>query len=425
MPRSLRVKSEKIPTLKLAVKRNGYARQKDLAEELGMCLATVSNYLNGKRVDYLNFIEISNYLGQDWQEIADFIEFSNKSTKENLKIDEIIPYQNEEEKFIYVDRPPIEDLCYGSLLNHGALVRIKAPHLMGKTALITKTFSKLTLQGYRTVYLNLHLANKIYFDDLDLLLKWFCISTGQTLGLENRLGDYWDEDFSTSKVDCTEYFERYILTQIDSPLVLCLDEVDRIFPHQEVASEFFGLLRAWHEQSKIRKIWKRLRLVIAHSTEVYIRLDINSSPFNVGLPVELPDFTQKQVQELAKQHEVNLTDSEVEQLMGLVNGHPHLVELTLFYLKNNKNTSLEEVIKIATTEAGIYRNHLRHLLRLISLRSELLEVFKTVITASNSVRLDSLQNYKLHSMGLVHLQANDVVPRCKLYQQYFVDRLTK
>ncbi|MEM8723683.1 MAG: AAA-like domain-containing protein [Cyanobacteria bacterium P01_G01_bin.39] len=346
------------------------------------------------------------------------------SVNQQISTEEIITYQNEEEKFIYVERPPIEELCCNTLLNNGALVRIKAPRLMGKTALISKVFSDIAFQGYRTAYLNFHLANKSYFGDLDLFLKWFCISVGQNLGLENRLRDYWDEDFSTSKVDCTDYFEKYILPQIDTPLILCLDEVDRIFPYEEVASEFLGLLRAWHEQAKIRTIWKRLRLVISHSTEVYLQLDINSSPFNVGLPIELSEFTQQQVEQLVRQHEVNFKENEIKQLMDLVNGHPYLVEQAISYLKNNTNSSLLAIIKTGATESGIYRDHLRHLFRLISQHSELLKAFKKVIMDSHSVRLDSLHSYKLHSMGLINLQGNNVVSRCRLYEQYFLDKLT-
>jgi hypothetical protein len=35
------------------------------------------------------------------------------------------------------------------------------------------------------------------------------------------------------------------------------------------------------------------------------------------------------------------------------------------------------------------------------------------------VELDSMQIYKLHSLGLVQQQNNQVVPRCNLYRAYF------
>ncbi|HAA31866.1 MAG TPA: hypothetical protein DCE56_34405, partial [Cyanobacteria bacterium UBA8553] len=41
------------------------------------------------------------------------------------------------------------------------------------------------------------------------------------------------------------------------------------------------------------------------STEVYIPLDLNQSPFNAGLPVELREFDKKQIQDLVRLHDLN------------------------------------------------------------------------------------------------------------------------
>jgi serine/threonine-protein kinase len=73
--RSLKVRSKCITKVKLAVWRNGFPRQRDLAVELDISLSTVSNYLNARPVAILNFIEISEKLGfQDWKEIVDWDE---------------------------------------------------------------------------------------------------------------------------------------------------------------------------------------------------------------------------------------------------------------------------------------------------------------------------------------------------------------
>ena len=102
-----------------------------------------------------------------------------------------------------------------------------------------------------------------------------------------------------------------------------LDEVDQVFQHPEIATDFFGLLRAWHERSKNEPTWQQLRMVIVHSQEVYIPLNMNQSPFNVGLPIELPEFTPAQVEELVQRHGLDWTAVDVEQLLGVVDGHPY------------------------------------------------------------------------------------------------------
>jgi hypothetical protein len=54
---------------------------------------------------------------------------------------------------------------------------------------------------------------------------------------------------------------------------------------------------------------------------------------------------------------------------------------------------------------------------------ELGKVFKQVIVADNSTRLDSLAAYKLESMGLIALVDNRATMSCNLYRTYFRDRL--
>ena len=425
----MKVGEEFIDQVKAAVQRHGYPRQKDLAEELGLSLATVSNFLNGKAVDCLNFKEICDRLGLDWKAIAS-VNY-NSNTNSNMMVVEHQPpqeisveqFQNEpsSEDFIYVERPPIEFICYQTLSQPGALLRVKAPHLMGKTFLMTKILSQLVREGYRTVSLNLHYAEITDFTNLDRFLKWFCVSVGQSLGMPNRLADYWEEQFSTSKMNCTAYFEEYLLAASDSPLVLCLDEVERVFPYS-VATEFLGLLRAWHEQAKTRKVWNKLRLVIVYSTEIYVPLNVNESPFNVGVSIELTKFTPEQVQSLAQQHGFSWDCNCIQALTDLVGGHPHLLGLAFSYLKINTSVNLEQLLQTAGTEAGIDRNHLRRYWNNIQQDSELTEVFKKVVTATGKVRLEPMQEYKLHSMGLVHLTGNEVTVSSNLYRQYFSDR---
>jgi len=321
----------------------------------------------------------------------------------------------------YVERPPIESRCYETIVQPGSLIRIKAPKQMGKTTLMARILHQAGEQGYRTVPLSFQLADGKVFRDLDKFLRWFCASVGRRLRLPNQLNDYWDEIFG-SKDNCTAYFEEYLLENIATPLVLGLDEVDVIFQYPEIAADFFALLRAWHEQAKSRDIWQKLRLVVVHSTEVYVPMEINQSPFNVGLPVELHPFTEQQVYDLARLHGLVGRAEDFAPLMAMVGGHPYLVRLALYHLAR-QDIVLEELLQTAPTEAGLYSDHLRRHLWNLQQNPELAAGMWQVVSATEPVRLESEVAFKLHSMGLVHLQGNEVTPRCDLYQQYFCDRL--
>ncbi|MBW4518122.1 MAG: AAA-like domain-containing protein [Scytolyngbya sp. HA4215-MV1] len=321
----------------------------------------------------------------------------------------------------YVERPPVEANCEEAIALPGALIRIKAPRQMGKTSLLSRILQQAKELDHRTVPLSFQLADALVFTDLDKFLRWFCASVGRRLKLANRLSEYWDDIFG-SKDNCTAYFEDYLLAEISNPLTLGLDEVDCVFQHPQIAADFLGLLRAWHENSKSRELWKKLRLVIVHSTEVYIPLNINQSPFNVGLPIELPEFTAAQVLDLAQRHGLNWVSDEVTQLMQVVGGHPYLVRVALYYITRGE-TTLKQLIESAPTEAGLYSDHLRRHLWNLEQRPELIHAIHKVMTSHEPVRLESVQAFQLHSMGLIHLQGNEVVPRCDLYRQYFYDRL--
>jgi serine/threonine protein kinase len=322
----------------------------------------------------------------------------------------------------YMERPPIESDCFEAVMGAGALIRIKAPRQMGKSSLLSRILCHAKQEGCKPVHLYFQQADGEVFADLDRFLQWFCASIASELDLDNKLDEYWTGVLG-SKNKCSKYFQRYLLAEITVPLVLGLDEVDLMFQHPTIATDFFGLLRAWHEKSKNEEIWKRLRLIIVHSKEVYIPLNINQSPFNVGLPIELPELTQTQVQDLVKRHELIWTQAEVEQLMALVGGHPYLVRRALYQVARGRIT-LEQLLQIAQTEVGIYSEHLRRHLANLEEDRELVNIYKQIVAADLPMRIETALAFKLHSMGLVKFQGNEVMPMCNLYRQYFREWLS-
>ncbi|NES24432.1 MAG: molecular chaperone Tir, partial [Symploca sp. SIO3E6] len=161
----------------------------------------------------------------------------------------------------------------------------------------------------------------------------------------------------------------------------------------------------------------------SHSTEVYIPLNINQSPFNVGLPIELPEFSPEQVQELTLKHQLDCNEAQLEQLREMIGGHPELVQQAFAYLRDYHDTKLEDILAIAPTEAGLYKHHLREHLLALQQDRKLAVAMKKIVDATSPVRVEVEETFKLESMGLVQKQGNEVMPRCLLYRLYFRDRL--
>jgi hypothetical protein len=332
-----------------------------------------------------------------------------RQAKQNLVVPEL-----------YVERFAIEFICNETLLQPGFLIRIKAPKLMGKTSLMERVLGKVAKEGYRTVSLSLEMADRqTHLTNLNKFLRWFCLNLSRELKLPNQLDQYWDEEGMGAKVSCTTYLEEYLLAANESPLVIYLDDVDALFPYPEVYEDFFGLLRSWYEKARSRPNWKKLRIAIAHATDVYIRLNINQSPFNVGLPIELPELTREQVQELAGKYGFAGDELLIDPLMQLVGGHPYLLQQAFFHLKSYPHITLKKLLAEATTDAGIYGHHLREYWLTLQQEPKLMAAFQTVISSTKPVRLETISAYQLQSMGLVKLSGNEVEPRCQLYRNYF------
>lgn len=190
-----------------------------------------------------------------------------------------------------------------------------------------------------------------------------------------------------------------------------------------IVKDFLPMLRFWHEIAQQVPIWQKLRLVVAHSTENHIQLKVNQSPFNVGVTVDLPQFTTEQIQDLAQRY--GLGDKAIHflaPLQAMLGGHPYLITLALYYLRQGKIT-LKELLETAATPTGIYSQHLRELLSLLIAEPELLSAMQQVVMAPGKIELDAIVAYKLESMGLVQLNGNQACISCTLYKLYFSQQL--
>jgi hypothetical protein len=330
------------------------------------------------------------------------------------------PVAGSEDQF-YVECPAVEAQCLEALAKPGALLRIKAPQKMGKTLLMVRLLSQMQSQA-QTAILSFDLADKTVFSSLKGFSQWFCAAVSAMLNLENRLSDYWD-DILACNFNINKYFQRYILINIESSLILALDNTDLVFENIDIAIDFCKLLRGWHDQARrgdlSSQMWQKLHLVIVHDTEVYGSLDINTSPLaGVGTVVELPEFEMRQALQLAQRYEASWTLDQIKQLMDLVGGHPYLLQ-GAFEAIRYQNYTVEQILKSAPTESGIYRAYLRQLLNSLEQTPELNEAFQRVVAAQEPTPLKPATAFKLHSMGLIKLEGEKARPRCRLYTEYF------
>lgn len=322
---------------------------------------------------------------------------------------------------LYIQRGNLETTCCNSVMKPGALIRIRAPKQMGKTSLMARILDYARQQDYATVTLNFELASTDVLEQTDDFLRWFCVMVGKALQLPNRLNEYW-EPICGSSSNCTEYFEAYLLPELARPLVLALDNIDAIFNYPNLATDLFSMLRAWYESARYggpgSEVWQQLRLITVYSTEVYIPLSIHQSPFNVGIPINLPNFTLDQVNSLVKCHQLDWLATDLNKLMDLVGGNPYLVRLTLYHAQK-QSLSMDDICETALGTESIYGGHLEKKFWTLQSNPDLLKAMIQLITEDNTVCLPPVTRLKLHGMGLIAVQNGKITVMCSLYYRYF------
>ena len=374
--------------------------------------AALLNYFSAQPIS-------SNMMEQNESKTPSLVSKKNTIEKTLEQPAGVVPIQSK----LYIKRGNNQQLCYHEIDSPGGFLRIKAPRQMGKTSLLSRTLAYSQKQGCKTVLLNFQQAEASVLSDINRLLRWVCANLSLQLELPTTLDNYWDDDLG-SKMSCNLFLQSHILQQVSNILIIAFEEVNELLAYPTVAHEFLTLLRFWHERAKVDSHWQNLRLIMVHSTEIYLSLDTNQSPLNVGLGIDLKPFSMQESTALVNRHSLDLKASQIQELFQLTGGHPYLLRIALYHLEN-QTFSFSEIIRTAATDTGIYHNHLHHKLHYLEQYPEISESFLRVLEAESPTILSQVHGFKLQGLGLVSLNGNTVLVSCQLYQKYFKSRIQK
>ncbi|MGB7087483.1 MAG: AAA-like domain-containing protein, partial [Phormidesmis sp.] len=236
------------------------------------------------------------------------------------------------ESKLYVERA-CDAIAQATIQRQGVTLTIKGPRQMGKSSLLMQVIDAAMKVGKQVVFLDFQLFDQDVLKSADTFYPQFCRSMTEQLDLPDRVAEYW-QGSSGNIQRCTRYMQTHVLKEVGGPLVLAMDEVDRMFD-ADYRSDFFSMLRNWHNNRALPmyRIWKQFDLALVTATEPYhLIANLNQSPFNVGEVLLLTDFSAAQVTDLNQRHGNPLTPTEEQALMALLNGHPYLVRRALYLI---------------------------------------------------------------------------------------------
>ena len=354
-------------------------------------------------------------------------------SKPNLQSDSGNAKENEIEVIenpFYIERVRNEKSILEIIKNPGCVVHIQAPPKFGKTWFMQRIL-RYAVQEYRfqTIYLNFNQISKQDLESQHRFFYFFCRSICSQLNetLEQKLQEpkNWSDNISVNS-QCTNYLQ-YIFKNIKTPLVLGLDDIDTIFKQTDVASEFLPLIRNWCEQAQYMPVWAKLRIITARCEDADF-IEINSSPFNLGIYPKLLDFNVEQIMDLAKKYNSSWNRENIEELMNLVGGHPELVKQALTFYKKPSKDDLENFKAKASTEESIYRPYLRKLLINFKLNCQnnpqLQETMIKILQEKKAIQVDDYNiSDRLYHMGLISFEGNKVKLRYEIYRNYLTTHL--
>lgn len=322
------------------------------------------------------------------------------------------------ESQFYIERHS-DQIALSTIQRQGVTITIKGPRQMGKSSLLNRTMQAARNAGKQVVFLDFQLFDAQVLRDSDRFFREFCTWLTDELEVEDQVDKYWQRAVSNAQ-RCSRYMSRHLLKSVQAPVVLAMDEVESIFD-ASFRSDFFSMLRSWHNSRAIQPLWKQLDLALITSTEPYqLIADLNQSPFNVGQIIELCDFTPEEVHDLNQRHGFPLNAKQEQKLLDLVKGQPFLVRKAL-YLVASKQLTIADLFAKATDDRGPFGAHLRYHLFRMNNKPELVNGLLQVIRRPS--QLDEHIFFRLRGAGLVQRQGQQVIPRCPLYAAYFQEHL--
>jgi hypothetical protein len=306
------------------------------------------------------------------------------------------------------------------IVRSGSITTIRASRQTGKSSLLVRGVQHARQKRAKVVNLDMQRVDSDHLATPDGFLRYLAECIVRKLRLDAaEVEKAWRSTLGPQD-KLTYLMEDYILPESDGHIVLALDEVDRLLG-TPFHSDFFALVRSWHNSAAYDEQWDKLNMVMVISTEPYLLIaDMNQSPFNVGLKLYLKDFHEAQVRDLNQRHGSPVRESDFSQFMKLLNGHPYLTRKALFTLLTERLT-WTELVRVAPTDRGPFSDHLRRFHWMLWDEPDLREALKQVVRQDRC--LDEMALFRLLQAGLVKGSGEICKCRCDLYTRYFKDKL--
>ncbi|MFM7425197.1 MAG: AAA-like domain-containing protein, partial [Elainella sp.] len=247
---------------------------------------------------------------------------------------------------IYLEREADQELL--DLCLEGKFAYILACRQIGKSSLMVKTAKKLSEKGIRSLIIDLS-GHGFSSTTAEHWYQTILFVMNRELRLKVDTDQWWQ---SYSYLSFTQrlllFFEEVLLVKISKPVVIFIDEID-VARQLTFSDDFFAAIRYVYNNRHSISAFERLSFVLIGAvTPSNLIRNPNITPFNIGHPVSLTDFTLKEAMPLADG--LGVPEAQKAQVMEWIlkqtGGHPYLTQRLCSELANARQKLPAEIRKV-------------------------------------------------------------------------------
>lgn len=336
----------------------------------------------------------------------------------------------------YVERPADDELF--ELAQAGEFCYVLTARQMGKSSLMIRTARRLESRGIHSVILDL---TRIGTTDVTVE-QWYLGLLKQLshrLKLRINLDEWWAEQAVGPVQRFTDFLHDVVLQGIEGQVVIFMDEIDATL-NLGFSDDFFAAIRFVYNARATDPAFERLTFVLLGvATPTDLIKDNQRTPFNIGQPIDLSDFSREDAELLEKGLKADYPDKGdaiFDRIYHWTNGHPYLtqklclsaIESQQKEIAGHNHTNAEKLVDdlvqrlFLTREARKETNlqFVRNGVENSPRRKNLLNIYRQVYQGKTIVEdKRSPDQIHLKLIGLVRAEDDALQTRNEIYRQVF------
>ena len=348
----------------------------------------------------------------------------------------------------YVNRQADRDL-YDALMAREYCYILNARQ-MGKSSLRIRTMERLNQQNITCTDIELSgigsqqiTADQWYGGMIQELVS------GLELLFQRKTWMQTQADFSPVQ-RLSHFIETILLVQINTPVVIFIDEIDSVLGLGFAVDDFFALIRHCYEKRATNTAYRRLTFVLlgVATPSDLMRSNEYATPFNIGRAIPLQGFQVKDCAPLINglSPKIGASYAALEEILRWSGGQPFLTQKLCWLVnkqvndgnndgenscRNNNSAAdskalVNDVVTVQVLqhwEADDEPEHLRtirdRLVRESQSNRRILTIYRKIVRAGNLPSQDLIEHLKLRLSGIVEVHRGQLRIKNPIYAAIF------